>query len=70
MTPIMHYNPEGCDDNRLDMRPMIYATNWEYQFGVIEERVKQIKHQLVRKNSGKSLENELKEGQDSIIEKK
>jgi len=32
MTPIIHFNPEGCDDNRLDMRPMIYATNWEYQF--------------------------------------
>jgi len=32
MTPIFHYNPEGCEDTRLDQRPMIYATNWSYQF--------------------------------------
>jgi hypothetical protein len=34
------------------MRPMIYATNWEYQFDVIDERVRQIKSFLQRKNSG------------------
>ena len=32
MTPIFHYNPEGCDDSRLDQRPMTYATDWSYQF--------------------------------------
>jgi len=51
MTPIMHFNPEGCDDNRFDMRPMIYATNWEYQFDVIDERVRQINKQMQRKES-------------------
>ena len=32
LTPGFHYNPEGCDDNRLDMRPIMYETDWEYQF--------------------------------------
>lgn len=32
MTPIFHFNPEGCDDTRLDQRPMTYATDWSYQF--------------------------------------
>ena len=32
MTPIFHFNPEGCDDTRLDQRPLIYAADWSYQF--------------------------------------
>ncbi len=32
LTPSFHYDPEGCDDNRFDMRPIIYETDWTYQF--------------------------------------
>jgi NAD+ synthase (glutamine-hydrolysing) len=42
ITPSFYYDPESCDDNRYDMRPVMYATNWEYQFRVIDERVRQI----------------------------
>lgn len=42
VTPGFHYDPEGCDDNRLDMRPFLYETDWEYQFDLIEQRVKQL----------------------------
>lgn len=42
ITPAFYYDPETCDDNRYDMRPIMYATNWEYQFKIIEERVRQI----------------------------
>lgn len=42
ITPAFHYNPEGCDDNRYDMRPILYSTDWSYQFEVLDERVKDI----------------------------
>ena len=51
MTPIFHFNPEGCDDTRLDQRPLIYATDWSYQFEVIDERIKQLKDLHERKSS-------------------
>ena len=40
ITPGFHYEPAGCDDNRLDMRPIIYETNWEYQFEILDKEVK------------------------------
>jgi len=43
ITPTFFYDPETCDDNRFDMRPIMYATDWDYQFKIIDERVKQIK---------------------------
>lgn len=42
ITPTFFYDPETCDDNRFDMRPIMYATDWDYQFKIIDERVKQI----------------------------
>ena len=42
VTPGFHYEPEGCDDNRLDMRPILYETDWEYQFGLIDKQVAEI----------------------------
>lgn len=42
ITPSFHYDTECCDDNRFDMRPIIYATDWSYQFQIIDERVKDI----------------------------
>lgn len=42
ITPSFHYDEESCDDNRYDMRPIMYATNWEYQFKIIDERIKVI----------------------------
>ena len=50
ITPSFHYDPEACDDNRYDMRPMMYATNWEYQFKIIDERVRQILEKRGRKS--------------------
>ena len=42
LPPTFHYEPEGCDDNRFDMRPHLYATDWSYQFKIIDERVQEI----------------------------
>jgi len=28
ITPSFYYDPECCDDNRFDMRPVMYATDW------------------------------------------
>ena len=42
LPPTFHFDPEGCDDNRFDMRPHIYATDWSYQFKIIDERVEEI----------------------------
>lgn len=39
LTPSFHYYPEGCEDNRLDLRPMFYETNWDYQFDMIDRKV-------------------------------
>jgi NAD+ synthase (glutamine-hydrolysing) len=39
ITPAFYYDPESCDDNRYDMRPIMYATDWSYQFNIIDERV-------------------------------
>ena len=32
LPPSFYYDPESCDDNRFDMRPWLYATDWSYQF--------------------------------------
>jgi NAD+ synthase (glutamine-hydrolysing) len=42
LPPTFFFDPESCDDNRYDMRPYIYATDWSYQFYIIDERVKEI----------------------------
>jgi hypothetical protein len=58
MTPIFHFNPEGCDDSRLDQRPIIYATDWSYQFEILDERVRELARVTTRKiedNLGKNV---------------
>ncbi len=53
LPPSFHFDPESCDDNRYDMRPYIYATDWSYQFEIIDDRVKEI----VSKNETLNLSN-------------
>lgn len=36
ITPSFHYDPESCDDNRFDMRPFLYETDWNHQFSEID----------------------------------
>jgi len=43
LPPTYYYDPESCDHNRYDMRPFMYATDWSYQFEIIDERVKEYK---------------------------
>jgi hypothetical protein len=43
LPPTFFYDPESCDDNRFDMRPWFYATDWSYQFDIIDERVREMK---------------------------
>ena len=42
ITPGFHYEPVGCDDNRLDMRPLLYETDWAHQFEQIDMAVEKI----------------------------
>ena len=46
LPPSFFYDPEACDDNRFDMRPWLYATDWSYQFDIIDERVKEFKAKM------------------------
>ena len=43
LPPAFHYEPESCEDKRFDMRPWLYATDWSYQFDIIDERVRELK---------------------------
>jgi hypothetical protein len=54
ITPAFYYDPECCDDNRFDMRPIMYATNWDYQFRIIDERVRQIQEKKLRNSRKQS----------------
>jgi NAD+ synthase (glutamine-hydrolysing) len=42
LTPAFHFNPETCDDSRVDPRPFLYQTSWEYQFELIDSRAEEI----------------------------
>ena len=37
VTPSVHVEGYSADDNRFDMRPMIYNYNWAFQFQKIDE---------------------------------
>ena len=43
LPPTFLYDPECCDHNRYDVRPFMYATNFSYQFDIIDQRVKELK---------------------------
>lgn len=42
VTPAMHFQASSCDDNRYDMRPFLYNTDWTFQFKEIDKRVKKL----------------------------
>ena len=50
LPPAYYYDPESCDHNRYDMRPFMYATDWAYQFEIIDERVKEYKSKEAEEN--------------------
>ena len=39
VTPSMHFQPTSCDDNRFDMRPILYISDWKAQFDEIDRLV-------------------------------
>ncbi len=43
ITPSFHYDPESCDDNRFDMRPFLYETDWSLQFAEIDDLLESFK---------------------------
>ena len=43
VTPSVHVEGYSADDNRFDMRPMIYNYSWQFQFQKIDELAKIIK---------------------------
>jgi len=45
MTPAIHGERYGCEDNRFDLRPFLYNSNWNYQFERIDEIAKFVKEE-------------------------
>jgi len=43
ITPSIHGERYGCDDNRFDLRPFLYNTSWNYQFARIDDIAAYIK---------------------------
>lgn len=39
LTPAVHMETYSCDDNRYDLRPFLYNTEWTAQFRGIDEIV-------------------------------
>lgn len=39
LTPALHVENYSADDNRFDMRPILYNYNWDAQFAAIDEHV-------------------------------
>ena len=66
MTPIFHFNPEGCDDSRLDQRPITYATDWGYQFQILDERVKELDYKNIRKTEEGSINKKMVNASETI----
>ena len=42
LTPAVHAESYSNDDNRYDLRPFVYPSGFELQFGAIDEKVKQL----------------------------
>ena len=40
LTPSYHAESYGTDDNRFDLRQIVYDSSWEHQFIKIDEIVK------------------------------
>ena len=39
MTPAIHAEGYSADDNRFDMRQILYNTRWDYQFKQLDKKV-------------------------------
>lgn len=37
LTPVIHMDSLGADDNRYDLRPFLYKTTWDAQFESIDK---------------------------------
>jgi len=69
LPPSFFYDPEACDDNRFDMRPWLYATDWSYQFDIIDDRVKEIQLKMSEDpNPDLKSRSSKKEMEDPIID--
>ncbi|CAG9323153.1 unnamed protein product [Blepharisma stoltei] len=44
LTPVIHMDSLGCDDNRYDLRPFLYNSKWEAQYNDIDKIVENIKN--------------------------
>lgn len=40
ITPAYHAGSYNPDDNRFDLRPFLYRTNWPWQFRAIDKEVR------------------------------
>jgi len=54
MTPSIHGERYGCEDNRFDLRPFLYNNSWNYQFERIDEIAKFVKEEDPNLNNVKS----------------
>jgi NAD+ synthase (glutamine-hydrolysing) len=46
MTPLLHMDASGIDDNRYDLRQFLYNSSWSSQFDAIDEAVNDCKTEL------------------------
>jgi len=49
LTPAYHAENYSPDDNRFDLRPFLYNSEWTWQFKKIDERVAQIEKEELRR---------------------
>lgn len=45
ITPSYHAENYSCDDNRYDLRPFLYNSNWTWQFERIDALAKELEQQ-------------------------
>ena len=70
LPPTFVYDPECCDNNRFDIRPFMYATDWSYQFDIIDQRVRELKSQNVfEKGSLVRIASSKKAGEEASLKK-
>jgi len=44
LTPSYHMEAYSPDDNRFDLRPFMYPSDWTWQFRQIDQHVKQLEN--------------------------
>ena len=50
ITPSIHGEKYGCDDNRYDLRPFLYNFNWDYQFKIIDQMIQDYKKGIKKRD--------------------